>query len=286
MTRFALAFLAGICFLFAAAAGAADREPDRNIDELMRKSGLWKQVGEMEALMQLGISQGQAEAHAQGSKVEMGEADLARLKAAAAVAYAPERLRKEVASVLAQELTPVDEGKVLEWLSSDLGRRITELEEKDSGAEASVKREQAGPALLATLPKVRVDKFRRLGQSVRIGEAGAAILINTTLGVMYGIALATPPYETQGLKGLRDRFDAQRPQLAAALEERSIAQFAWVYQPLTDEEVEEYVVFSESPPGRKYNEASIAALDKALAHAAIDLGIEFGAKSGGAARKS
>jgi hypothetical protein len=269
-----------------ASAAAADKEPARNIDELMHKSGLWMQIAQMEPVIQAGIAEERSQAKAKGDKNAMSDADHARLKAAAATAYAADRLREDVRSVLASELAPEDESKVLEWLSSESGKRITAIEEGASEVAEMMKREQAAAVLLPTLSASRVDKLKRLARSLRVGDSTAGMIINTTLGMVYGIALATPPHETGGIDALKKRFETQRPQMARSLEERSIGEFAVIYRSLPDDELEGYVAFSESASGRRYNDASVVAVDQALVRAAVNMGIEFGAKSPRENRKS
>ena len=48
-----------------------------------------------------------------------------------------------------------------------------------------------------------------------------------------------------------------------------------MYQPLSDDELDQYVTFSESPAGQKYAAASLDAIDKALTEAAVRLGQEL-----------
>ena len=103
---------------------APDVRPSSAIfDELMHKSGLWIQLAQVEPMMQAGVSQ----AHAKSG--QLSEQDLERLRKAIATTYAPDDLRMAARNQLPVTLAQQDAATVLRWLSSDLGRRITALEE-------------------------------------------------------------------------------------------------------------------------------------------------------------
>jgi hypothetical protein len=114
-------------FLSAVGCSTSDVRPSNAmVDELMLKSGLWMQLAQVEPNMQLGISQ----AHAKSG--QLAEDDLEHLSKAIAVTYAADSLRAAVRAQLLVTLSSQDAATVLRWLSSDLGKRITALEEAAS----------------------------------------------------------------------------------------------------------------------------------------------------------
>jgi hypothetical protein len=260
----------------AAFAVAAAETGERQIDELMRKSGLWEQVGQLQAQMKAGSDDERERAKAAGS-VDLGDRDYARLMAAMNEVYAPDRMRAAVSRELAATLSVADEKEVLVWLSTDLGRRITRLEERQGEVEQFQKTEEEGPKVLAGLPKERVDKLRRLGEAIRIGDSTATMVINMGIATAYGAASAMPGgADEDALRALRSRFESQRPMIAAAMTERAILAYAYAYRELKDEELDRYIEFSETPAGRRYNDAAAQALDKALLQASLELGRKLG----------
>jgi len=257
-------------------AGALAQE--RRIDELMRKSGIWQHLGQVQAAARLGAEEAREQAKANPRPNDLTPAQHARMVAAMDKAFAPERLRAAMRTALLKELSPADEGEVLEWLSTDLGTRITRLEEQRDTAEQQSKMEREAPKVLESLPKERLAKYERLAESIQAGESSANTIINVTTAIAYGIAIASPHGDVAMVKSIREQMEAQRPQMVAALAQRSIAIFAYTYQPLTDEELEKYVAFAESPAGKRYHDATTRALDRVLAQASLDMGRDFGAK--------
>jgi hypothetical protein len=255
------------------------RPPDAVFDELMRKSGLWIQLAQVEPMMQAGVSQAQA-----GATTLTGE-DLARLQVAIASAYAADTLRTTVRDQFVATLPAQDAAAVLRWLSSDLGQRITALEAAGSSPDAAIKRSDEGPRLLASLPAIRREKLEQLAKATFSADAAAAIIVDTMLGVSRGLALARTGAPAGRVEDLKSKFQSQKDQFVEVLEPRIVADFASIYQPLSDQELDQYVAFCESSTGHKFALASLDALDKALTEADTRLGqrlADVSARLGGA----
>ena len=257
------------------AAGAWAQE--RRIDELMRKSGLHQQMAQVLPHTRAGAAQARAEGMARGGKGELTESQYGRLVVGMNVAYAPDKLRAVVRAEMLKELSADDEAAVLRWLSSELGTRITRLEEERDDPERYRKMESELEAFSKTVPAQRRALCERLAESIGSGESSARLMIDITVAVAYGIALTLPDGDVEAVKGIRDRLEAQRPQLAAAMQQHAIQLFAYTYRPLTDEELSRYVEFAESAVGRRYHLATIRAVDKAMLQGSIELGRQFGA---------
>lgn len=265
-------------FLLAFACHAAlAAEPSRSVAELMQLSGLWKQVGELQAQIRAGIEEASRE---DSGANRLQAEELRQLMNRAADAYSPEKLRAAVAEELAARLSVADEARVLEWLRSDLGRRFTALEERsaDVASQERIEREAAPHA--ASLPSARLDRIRRFEKAARVGEAGTDITINTALGVAYGVMLAAPQADPALLGPLRQRLESQRPAINKLMVQRMIEAMAYIYRDVPDEELDKYAEFAESPAGRRYHEASIRAVDTALVKAAIEMGGQVGRNLG------
>jgi hypothetical protein len=273
MTRAALGFLFAFAVLFAGAAAADEKDGGRKLRELMHRSGLWKQIAQLEPNVQLGIDQ--AHARDRGKK-GLDAKDLARLKAAAARAFDTPRLRVEFEKELAAELSREDEREVLVWLSSELGKRITALEEKSDEVGEVVKRDKEAPGHFATLPPQRVQRFKRLAKAIRLGEANAGMIINMSIGLAYGFAIIMPPHDTAGVEAKKRELEAQRPQMVADFEKSGVTEFAYTYRDISDADVDRYVAFHETRAGRNYSAAVVTAYDKVLTRAALDFGTQLG----------
>jgi hypothetical protein len=241
------------------------------VDELMQKSGLWKQIGEFEPTMQAGIAQSQP-----GGK-PLDEDALRALRRAAAAGYAPERMRAAVRAQMARELAPRDIREVMAWLSTDLGRRITAAEEKASEPAQAQRLADAGARMLAKMPRSRRALLERLVTATRAAEFNASLLIDTTVGVMRGIELVTPQDgDNPGAEEVIAGIEARKPALIEAMRAESAAAFAVAYESLRDADLRKYVRFAESPLGGRYHDVTSRALESALADGAQEMGRQLG----------
>ncbi len=263
------ASLAAAAILFAASLGVLAQE--RRIDELMRKSGLWEQVGQIQAQVRRSAEENRAAEKARGN-APLDDAQYERYTSAMQQAYAPERMRMLVKKGMAEALSIEDEREVLAWLSSDLGARITRLEEKSGELEEMTMARREGPAYLETVPPERMAMFAKLADAIRMGESGASMLINTTLAAAYGAALTLPGGDEGAVDALRERLESQRSQLAEVIGRQAVEMFAYIYRSLSDEALGRYVAFTETPAGRRYHLATTRALDRAFAQASLEIG--------------
>ena len=249
----------------------------RRTEELMRKSGLWEQVAQLRDQMKAGVVEARNQARQSGKQL-LDDAALVKLSAAIDRAFAANVLRESVALHLEEIIAPADEEEVLRWLSSDLGQRFTRLETAAGEGAEMAKSEAEAAKTFAALSKPRVDKFRRLAASLDAGETIAALTIDMTIAIVYGIALVTPGADADlAANTIRGRMQSQRAQMAAYYGEKALHSYAYTYRSTTDAQVEAYVKFAESPAARRYHAAGVKALDAALSQAALGLGQELGA---------
>jgi hypothetical protein len=254
-------------FLSAGGCSAPDVRPSSAVvDELMLKSGLWTQLAQVEPNMQIGISQ----AHANSG--QLTEGDMEHLSKAIATTYAADSLRKAVRDQLLVTLSSQDAATVLRWLATDLGKRITALEEAGSSPGAALERQNAGPRVLASLSAPRKERVERLARVTLSAEGAAAIIIDSMAGIARGLAVSGPDATSDSVDDLKSKFESQRARYIEMLGPQIVADYAAMYQPLSDQELDQYVTFCESAAGQKYAAASLDAIDKALTQAAVRLG--------------
>lgn len=249
--------------------GGAFAQDVRRTDELMKKSGLWKQLEHYDTLILSGLEQ------------ELGKSgvlvDPSGLKKAAS-AFAADNLRRDVRIVLSKEMTGADEAEALVWLSTDIGKRLTRIEEKfgENADPAATQRQQKAIAeYVKKVPEPRLNLVKRMTSALDAGNATAKAMGNMTIAIAYGAAMATGG-EAEIAAKLRREFDAERAQVALAMEQVMVATYAYMYRSVSDADLTRYVDFIESPAGLRYHDASSAALEQALTLASLKFGQELG----------
>ena len=272
-----VAALASLACSAGLAAFAADPAPvSARIDELMLRSGLDKQIAQIEPQIQAGAAAAREAARGKGPPQEMDDETYALFRRVMAGAFAPERLRREFVRRFEAELPAADQESALEWLRSDLGRRFTALEEANATPEAAARLEREALAFAVTLPEARLARMNRLAAALKIGDSAAGMVSSVTLAIIYGAAMTVPGADADMLQPLRKRFAEQRPRIARELEVRYAASFADIYRHVSDADMDAYIAFAESTSGRRYHAATIAALEEVMLRAALDMGRQVG----------
>lgn len=274
MRHFARATL-WLAVLFTSCALAAGA-PERRVEELMRESGLWAQVGQFEGLMKLGVRNAAAQAQPGAGKLDAKQH--AQLERAIEIAFAPDAVRQSVAADLARLVSVEDEVELLGWLRSDLGRRITRLEEEGTEPAAVERAMHESPALLAAASAQRRSLYDRLATATKAGKSGADMELHLMSGVAYGVVAASRFPDARVLEKIAKGFEAQRAALEDAMLRQTLGQYAYIYQQVSDADLERYIEVVESPAGMRFTDATIAAVDRALKRGAIEVGERFGAE--------
>lgn len=154
-----------------------------------------------------------------------------------------------------------DPQPALQFFESPLGRRIVAAE------TLATTREQLA-AHADGLPRIEADTSRRLlirhlAQALPVTEAGAEVSL-----ALAGVAADSLSSMVPGLFGgdqTQMLVQSQRERLMQQIEADIDNTLMHVYRDLSDPELDEFATFAESPGGKAYYQAAVAALRAALA---------------------
>ena len=251
----------------------------RNVDELMRKSGIWKQVTDFPAMVRAGADEARKKERASGKTV-MTDAEYARLVAIFDRAFAPDRMRRIIAREIDRNLGVEDEAKMLAFLDSDLGKRATRLEEQASTPEMMKEAQENAAAYFLQVPGARVAKLMRLARAVEIGDASASMMINVAAALAYGAAVSAPNGDEREAKELRKQLQAKKPEMAEAMYQYFVKFFAYIYRPLSDEDLDRYIEFAQTPAAKHFTQVTQKAFNVAFEDGALEAGRNIGREAG------
>ena len=230
--------------------------------QLMELSGMEKQVGQMAGLATAGLAMYQGKLPAEIYDI---------LNRALIEAYDPSKMRQIVFTHIDQNLASKDMRVALNWLRSDLGRKITALEEASSAPNALEKMSDYAKNLHSNPPpKSRLNLIRRLDSATHSSEIGSKLIETSMLGLMGGLEAMQPKERQMGKEQLEQSVAAQRPALQKSFQEQATSSFLYTYQSLSNAELKRYVSFLETS-GKTYQTVASAALQKALMSASDDL---------------
>jgi hypothetical protein len=255
----------GLALMFGfSLAGAA--VPGATAEALMQKSGVTAQLGDVAPQVLAGI-------HQSAAVDGMDRRELARLEELAQESFATARLQAQFAQVLAQRINPAQAAAAQKWYDSPTGARITALEVASSAQDDDPNQVLTeGNQALAQASGRRQALLTQLVKASLVAEAMVTLQINTTLGVVQGVASVSGEADGPSLDGLRSRLEAQRQQMLAAGRGLALTLFARTYQSASDKALEQYLRFLDSPAGTALSQAMVEALDQTLSSAAQRLG--------------
>jgi hypothetical protein len=237
-------------------------------ERLLRRSGLWSQLEGMAPRLRAGMAQG-----AQQGGRELSAEETERLGRAVDVAYAAPRLRSTAMRSLTRHMPPEHVDAVEAWFASPVGAAITKMEESASDETSDpTQKLKEGAARLQGMASDRRALLRRIMQLSKAAETGAAMAINTALGVRQGLRSVRPDAPGPSEEEVRSMLEAQRPRMEQAFSAMAEASAAMVYEAANDEQLTLYARFLDSPPGRQFTDVVGQALDAVFLEAATVLG--------------
>lgn len=236
--------------------------------DLMRRSGLWEQMGSVAPQFDAALSA----SFARLAKPIPADAQ-ERMRRAVQSAYAPERLRAVAAASLARELDPKMVADLLAWYGSPLGQAVRQLEQAQSGSvEEPAARLRKGADLYRAAAPMRQALLQRTTAVTHAAEATTSVLVESTLALRLGMLKVEPDEPGPSVDELRRSLEEKRPALTQRYAGMMTADFALMYAKLQDGELEAYDRFLESDSGARFNTLALAALRDAMVEAAREYG--------------
>ena len=153
-----------------------------------------------------------------------------------------------------------DPKPALTFFQSATGRKVIAAELQATRKDQLAKHSQG-------LPRIEADATRRLqirhlAQALPASQAGAEVSL-----ALAGVAADSLSQMLPGLLGAdqaQGMLDAQRQRLQAQIDGDLDNTLLHVYRELSDAELEEFVSFAQSPAGRDYYRAALAAVKASL----------------------
>ena len=178
--------------------------------------------------------------------------------------YNLDNMRAEVRKELGQELEGEDVAAMTAFFTSEPGETIISLELAARRALLDDAVEEASKDVAAQAAMDETDRYRQLEAFVDANDLIETNVIGAMnanyafyMGMMDGGAL--PPELTED-QILRDVY-SQEPDIRSNTSEWVYSYLMLAYQPLSDDDLDIYIAFSESDAGQELNTAMFAAFD-------------------------
>ena len=178
-------------------------------------------------------------------------------------------LNQSVQHYMVEEMSRDEVQQVLSWLESPLGKRVVAMELTASQPDTMMKMfevyktEQARPG--------RLERIQRIDEAVLSKERTKDLMVN--IQVFFGMAMAAESGSMQRASYGQTRYNMEQAMapMWGELEQVVTMMYLFTYQGLSDAELDQYIEFTESPVGRKYNQVLYEGLSDAFTHAGKSL---------------
>ena len=173
--------------------------------------------------------------------------------------FAPEAMDKRARDQMRKNLP--DANPALSFFQSPLGRKIVAAELLATRRDQLAKHAQGLPRMEASATRQLL--INHLSRALPAREAGAEVSL-----AIAGVAADSLSSMIPGLLGggqAQSMLNGQRQRLMDQIAGELDNTLLYVYRDLSDPELEEFVTFAESPEGKTYYQAALAAIRAGLA---------------------
>ena len=262
-------FPAALLAVLITLAPAAEARPNEALEvakRLLHNSGLAVQLKSFPRQVDQDLAQAQG---------RVPDELLNALRSAARESFGPAAMQDDMVRGIAARLTVGEMRKALVWLDTDLGRRMTRVEELAS--------EQLTPEALQSyaegmkrrpLPPRRGELIAALAAATKAVEGSANIIEGVALGIAVGMDSLQPAQKRLGMAALTEQLRQAMPpdKIREAIGAVTPVMYAYTYRDVSDADLEAYLAFNRSNSGVRYNDAMMGALTEALAKAGLRVG--------------
>jgi len=226
------------------------------VDEILEISGLRPQLA--------GIARGLGNEY-RPRPGQLGERDAGLIAQVVARHFAPERLYAPIRDDFRRRTDGKRLDEMAAWFRSPLGHKITALEIAASRPDAAAKLAAFAARLpAAPPPPARLDLVQRLDWVTGTTEDTVDLALAVVGSIARAAAAAQAANRRTRGRSVERRLEEMRGQMAATIGGNAITQMLYVYAPLSDDELKQYVDFLASPAGRAYGRSSHGALLKVV----------------------
>lgn len=264
-----LRYILLVLLLPMASTQATAQTDDATAEMLMRRTGLWQNLGSIEPRILADVSQTFATLKPRPSPTETE-----RVVQAATAAYAAPRMRATGLALIARGVEARHLPALKQWFDSAAGTNFSRLDEQavqeqTDPTDVAVR----GGALLRSMPASRLELLQQINSVAENAEMMARIMVNTAVAMHRGIGSVVPRSAmTMTEEQLRAALQQQRPAMIKGFNALTMASMALAYEAAPAADLQHYLDLLRSDAGRHLNSLVGQTIDAIMSEAALDLG--------------
>ncbi|MFW5450357.1 MAG: DUF2059 domain-containing protein [Methylophagaceae bacterium] len=229
---------------------------DKSLNKILDLSGLTAQIEQFPDLIKVGMET----AKQQGNPIS--DAKYNAIKTSVNESVLPSEILEYIRQSLKKSISEQEAQQLLLWYESDLGKEITNAEEKASTAESYQHMMQSAESLLAKSQHVKFAN--RLDELLGTTDMAMTLQNHTSIAVYSAVVMAIQPDTPLNIEPFKAQIDAASSQTRAALEQIVVLSFVYSYQEIALDKLNKYETFLNKPAAMKFSSIAIASMNRGL----------------------
>lgn len=233
-------------------AGAAQSK-SAMVTAMMEKSGIDVLIESFPQQFRNGLEQGLAQA---GQGTEIPDKAEQIIREASTEAFPPERVHRKIQARIEERLSRDRLAAITAFLDSELGRKMTALENDVAATKNPQAILQKGSELRGRYQEENPERLRQMEEFLKATGAAEQItdfVLSLQTAVATGISRGVNPEKAPSAEAIRKRVEARRFQVRGMMGRVQTAQFLYTYRDATNGEIDEYLAFIKTPAGQAYS---------------------------------
>ena len=189
--------------------------------------------------------------------------------------FAPEPMFHEMVTVFGEGLSPTDMAALEAFFASDLGRTVTEMENAAQAPGREIAMKTEGSRILGDLiasDDPRLGQLTQLIDGRAAVDTGRAMAVSLNRAVLTGMVASGQLHYSMSDDQIDALVEGQRGMMRGAIQEQLFVSLAYTYRDLPDGDLDRYIAFLTSDPGRQFYARILAATETIIGARAHDFG--------------
>lgn len=229
-----------------------------DIQQLMERSGLTRQVQEYPGLVKTGMQQ----ALQQDTSGKIPQESIQAMLSAADRAFSSQEMLGGIAKDLSGQLDARHLPDLMKWYNSAAGRKIAQMESAASTPQAYAEMMQSAQQLLAN--QSRVKMIREIDQTISATDSSVKLMMNMQVASVTSLMSVMSPGVAVSVDEIREKFAGNEAQMRPQIEQVVTVSLLYSYRKLSKPELTRYLAFLRTPAAQAYNRLALDSIDRQL----------------------
>jgi hypothetical protein len=206
---------------------------------------------------------------------------LRTLRDTAREVFAPENMREELKARLLAEMTREEMASILEFLRTNLGRKMVALEQALVDPAVANKAHKDGMALRREYQQNNPERLELTEEYLRATRAvkhATDLIIDMQTAIAVGIRQADSPQSPPAITRIRRQLEQQRTNIAGRVGHMVTTEILYAYREASNAELRAYLDFLQTTEGRRFSRDTFRAFSGLMSRRARLLGNRIGEK--------